>query len=178
MDDIHKSARRRHRAKRPKEESKIAYRRRRHFSETPFPVIKVMFDRRCFLLRGIEGVKQEWQWVSRLPCPPQKTFRNFLLCPNSSEEPEIEETLSRGTSTAREHGGEDGSCGACNGIESTQSGRPATRQNSFPKSLTNSHQVDCSSPSRTKIDGAAEDVTPRLPETVCLAVQSSRFGYK
>ncbi|TWU45989.1 hypothetical protein Q31b_11660 [Novipirellula aureliae] len=78
MDDIHKSAHRGHRAKRPKEESKIAYRRRRDFGETPFPVIKVMFDRPRFLLRGIEGFEQEWQWVSGLPCP-QKNFRNFLL---------------------------------------------------------------------------------------------------
>ncbi|TWU37741.1 hypothetical protein Q31b_45300 [Novipirellula aureliae] len=43
--------------RRPKEESKIAYRRRRHFGETPFAVIKVMFDLRRFLLRGIEGVE-------------------------------------------------------------------------------------------------------------------------
>ncbi|TWU35219.1 hypothetical protein Q31b_53150 [Novipirellula aureliae] len=78
MDDVHESARRRHRAKRKKEESSIAYSRCRHFGETPIAVIKVMFDLPRFLLRGIEGVEQEWQWVSRRPCP-QKNFRNFLF---------------------------------------------------------------------------------------------------
>ncbi|TWU38721.1 hypothetical protein Q31b_37990 [Novipirellula aureliae] len=39
IDDVHESARRRYRAKRPKEESNIAYNRRRHFGETPFTVI-------------------------------------------------------------------------------------------------------------------------------------------
>jgi hypothetical protein len=64
IDDVHEPARRRHRAKMQTEESKTAYSRRSHFGETPFAVIKVMFDLRRFLLRGIEGVEQEWQWVS------------------------------------------------------------------------------------------------------------------
>ncbi|TWU39946.1 hypothetical protein Q31b_32620 [Novipirellula aureliae] len=58
MDDVHESARRRHRAKRQKEEeSNITSSRRRHFGETPFAVIKVILDLRRFLLRGIEGVE-------------------------------------------------------------------------------------------------------------------------
>ncbi|WP_146600389.1 hypothetical protein [Novipirellula aureliae] len=77
MDDVHESARRRNRRKRQKEESNIAYSRRRHFGETPFPVIKVMFDLPHFLLRGIEGVEQAWQWVSRLPCPKKTSATSF-----------------------------------------------------------------------------------------------------
>ena len=38
--------------------------RRQHIAETPFAVIKACFDMRRFLLRGIEGVGQEWQWAS------------------------------------------------------------------------------------------------------------------
>lgn len=64
IDDPHEPARRRHRAKMKKEESQTAYSRRSHFGETPFAVIKVMFDARRFLLRGIEGVGQEWQWMT------------------------------------------------------------------------------------------------------------------
>lgn len=64
IDDVHEPARRRHRAKMEKEESQTAYNRRSHFGETPFAVIKVMFDFRRFLLRGIEGVGQEWQWMA------------------------------------------------------------------------------------------------------------------
>ncbi|TWU43399.1 hypothetical protein Q31b_24380 [Novipirellula aureliae] len=92
MNDIHKSARRRHRAKTPKEESKIAYRRRRHFGETPFAVIaiNVMFDLPRFLLRGIEGVEQEWQWVSRLPCP-KKTSATSFSPTISAEEPKMKD---------------------------------------------------------------------------------------
>ncbi len=41
-----------------------AYSRRQHFGETPFAVIKVHFDLRRFLLRGLEGVKQEWRWAA------------------------------------------------------------------------------------------------------------------
>ena len=64
IDDAHEPARRRHRAKMKKEESKTAYSRRSHFGETPFAVIKTMFDLRRFSLRGIEGVGQEWQWMA------------------------------------------------------------------------------------------------------------------
>ena len=46
------------------EESQAAYARRQHFGETPFAVIKSMFEIRRFLLRGLEGVQQEWRWAS------------------------------------------------------------------------------------------------------------------
>ena len=46
------------------DESKKAYSRRQHIGETPFAVIKAMFDVRRFLLRGIEGVGQEWRWMA------------------------------------------------------------------------------------------------------------------
>ena len=39
-------------------------RRRQHFGERPFAVIKACFAFRRFLLRGIDGVRQEWLWVS------------------------------------------------------------------------------------------------------------------
>ncbi len=41
-----------------------AYSRRGQIGELPFAVIKVRFDMRRFLLRGIEGVGQEWLWAS------------------------------------------------------------------------------------------------------------------
>ena len=64
IDNIHEPARRRHREKMSRLESQEAYARRSHFGETPFAVIKAMFDVRRFLLRGVEGVGQEWCWVS------------------------------------------------------------------------------------------------------------------
>jgi len=64
IDDVHEPARRRHRTKMAQPESQEAYGRRQHFGETPFAVIKVMFDFRRFLLRGIEGVGQEWRWMA------------------------------------------------------------------------------------------------------------------
>ena len=44
------------------EEAKERYKRRLHFGETPFAVLKAALDLRRFLLRGIEGVQQEWLW--------------------------------------------------------------------------------------------------------------------
>jgi transposase len=64
IDDVHEPARRRHRARMEQPESQEAYSRRQHFGETPFAVIKTMFDVRRFLLRGIEGVGQEWRWLA------------------------------------------------------------------------------------------------------------------
>lgn len=64
IDDVHEPARRRHRAKMQHEQSQAVYSRRQHFGETPFAVIKAMFDMRRFLLRSIEGVGQEWQWMA------------------------------------------------------------------------------------------------------------------
>jgi transposase len=64
MHDEHEGARRRQRERMKTEQAQDAYRRRQHFGETPFAVIKAGFDLRRFLLRGIEGVGQEWRWAS------------------------------------------------------------------------------------------------------------------
>ncbi|MFC1758430.1 IS1182 family transposase [Planctomycetota bacterium] len=64
MHDEHEGARRRHRERMKTPEAQEAYSRRQHFGETPFAVIKACFDMRRFLLRGIEGVGQEWRWAS------------------------------------------------------------------------------------------------------------------
>jgi transposase len=62
--DCHEDARRRHRERMETDEGKAAYARRCHPGETPFTAIKSAFDMRRFLLRGIEGVGQEWLWSS------------------------------------------------------------------------------------------------------------------
>lgn len=64
MDDAHEPIRRRHRKKMQNAGATEAYARRQHFGETQFAVIKAMFDMRRFLLRGIEGVGQEWRWMA------------------------------------------------------------------------------------------------------------------
>ena len=64
MHDEHEGARRRHRERMKTEEAQVAYSRRQHFGETPFAVIKSCLDLRRFLLRGIEGVGQEWRWAA------------------------------------------------------------------------------------------------------------------
>ena len=64
MHDEHEGARRRHRQRMKTEASQTAYSRRQHFGETPFAVIKACLDLRRFLLRGIEGVGQEWRWAA------------------------------------------------------------------------------------------------------------------
>ena len=64
MHDEHEGARRRHRTRMQTTAAQEAYSRRSHHGELPFAVIKVMFDLRRFLLRGIEGVGQEWRWAS------------------------------------------------------------------------------------------------------------------
>jgi transposase len=64
MHDEHEGARRRHRERMKTEEAQAAYSRRQHTGELPFAVIKCMFDMRRFLLRGIEGVGQEWRWAA------------------------------------------------------------------------------------------------------------------
>jgi len=63
-DDEHEGARRRHRERMKTEASQEAYSRRQHFGETPFAVIKCLFDFRRFSLRGVEGVQQEWLWAA------------------------------------------------------------------------------------------------------------------
>jgi IS5 family transposase len=64
IDDVHEGARRRHRQKMGTEAAQTAFKRRQHFGETPFAVIKSHFAMRRFLLRGIEGVGQEWRWAA------------------------------------------------------------------------------------------------------------------
>lgn len=64
MHDEHEGARRRQRERMKTPEAQQAYSRRQHIGELPFAVIKVRFGMRRFLLRGIEGVGQEWCWAS------------------------------------------------------------------------------------------------------------------
>lgn len=62
--DQHEGARHRHRQRMQTEEAKVAYSRRQHIGELPFAVIKANFGMRRFLLRGLNGVGQEWRWAS------------------------------------------------------------------------------------------------------------------
>jgi transposase len=62
--DEYEAARRVHRERMKTEAATVAYSRRHHTGELPFAVLKSMFDMRRFLLRGIEGVGQEWRWAS------------------------------------------------------------------------------------------------------------------
>ena len=64
IDNIHEPLRRAHRRLMATDEAKESYKRRQHFGELPFAVTKAIFDLRRFLLRGIEGVGQEWRWAS------------------------------------------------------------------------------------------------------------------
>jgi transposase len=64
MHDEHEGARRRQRERMKTEEAQAAYSRRQHIGETPFAVIKCCFDLRRFLLRGLDGVNQEWRWAA------------------------------------------------------------------------------------------------------------------
>lgn len=61
--DEHEGARRRHRERMREAESQERYKVRQHIGETPFAVIKVMFDFRRFLVRGHPGVQTEWLWA-------------------------------------------------------------------------------------------------------------------
>jgi len=61
--DGHEAARERMHAKLQTEEGKNIYNRRMHIGETPFAVIKGIFDVRRFLLRGLEKVRTEWRWA-------------------------------------------------------------------------------------------------------------------
>lgn len=45
-----------------KEDAKERYKRRQHYVETPFAVLKAAWNLRRFLLRGLIGVQQEWLW--------------------------------------------------------------------------------------------------------------------
>lgn len=61
--DPYEAIRRRHRERMQQEQAKERYKRRQHFGETPFAVLKAALALRRFLLRGIEGVQQEWLWA-------------------------------------------------------------------------------------------------------------------
>jgi hypothetical protein len=60
--DEYEPERRRHREHMQAEDSQARYRRRSHFGETPFAVLKAALDLRRFLLRGHAGVRVEWLW--------------------------------------------------------------------------------------------------------------------
>jgi transposase len=60
--DGYEEVRRRHHQRMQRPEAKERYKRRLHYGETPFAVLKAALDLRRFLLRGIEGVQQEWLW--------------------------------------------------------------------------------------------------------------------
>jgi transposase len=60
--DGYEAVRRRHSERMQQEDAKERYKRRLHYGETPFAVLKSTLDLRRFLLRGIEGVQQEWLW--------------------------------------------------------------------------------------------------------------------
>jgi len=60
--DDFEAVRERHRKRMAQEESKTRYKRRSHFGETPFAVLKAPMDLRRFLLRGVTKVQQEWLW--------------------------------------------------------------------------------------------------------------------
>ena len=64
VDDEHEPARRRHRERMKTDEAKAGCARRQHLGEQPFALIKEQFGLRRFLLRGIEGVNQEWLWAT------------------------------------------------------------------------------------------------------------------
>ena len=62
MRDGYESVRRRHHERMQQNDAEARYKRRLHFGETPFAVLKAALDLRRFSLRGIEGVQQEWLW--------------------------------------------------------------------------------------------------------------------
>ena len=61
--DGHEPARERMHAKMQTEAGRTTYNRRMHIGETPFAIIKNIFEVRRFLLRGLEKVRTEWCWV-------------------------------------------------------------------------------------------------------------------
>jgi transposase len=60
--DGYEAIRRLHAERMQQEDAQERYKRRLHFGETPFAVLKSALGLRRFLLRGIEGVRQEWLW--------------------------------------------------------------------------------------------------------------------
>lgn len=62
--DIYTPERERLAAKMQTPEAKVVYDRRMRIAETPFGFIKHVLGLRQFLLRGLEKVKTEWQWIA------------------------------------------------------------------------------------------------------------------
>jgi hypothetical protein len=62
--DGFEAVRRRHSERMRQDAAKTRYKRRQHYGETPFAVLKAVLGMRRFLLRGIDAVKQEWLWAS------------------------------------------------------------------------------------------------------------------
>jgi transposase len=60
--DGYEPHRRRHNAKMKQQAAQERYKRRFHFGETQFAVMKAALDLRRFLLRGHDGARQEWLW--------------------------------------------------------------------------------------------------------------------
>lgn len=60
--DGYEEVRHRHRKRMQQADAKSRYKRRLHFGETPFAVMKTTLDLRRFLLRGLQRVQQEWLW--------------------------------------------------------------------------------------------------------------------
>jgi transposase len=61
--DGHDPLRERMHAKMQTEDARTTYNRRMHIGETPFAIIKNLFEVRRFLLRSLEKVRTEWCWV-------------------------------------------------------------------------------------------------------------------
>jgi transposase len=61
--DAYETQRERMHAKMQTEAGRKIYNRRMHIGETPFAIIKNIFDVRRFLLRGLEKARTEWCWV-------------------------------------------------------------------------------------------------------------------
>jgi hypothetical protein len=61
--DGYEAVRRRHNERMRQDAAKTRYKRRQHYGETPFAVLKAVLEMRRFLLRGIDAVKQEWLWA-------------------------------------------------------------------------------------------------------------------
>lgn len=60
--DRWEATRSRHAERMQQASSKERYKRRQHYGETPFAALKAAMNLRRFLLRGAEGVRQEWLW--------------------------------------------------------------------------------------------------------------------
>jgi len=61
--DAYEPQRERMHTKMQTEEARKTYNRRMHIGESPFAIIKNIFEVRRFLLRGLEKVRTEWRWV-------------------------------------------------------------------------------------------------------------------